>query len=145
MTNIRKIISVISEQFKMPEPRFRVLCRDRCQEECSALACYDPRTHTINLTSMNPPVELVAHEVGHAVYRYVNNCHPWGNTPVNATDNENYAREVEAWASRNFPTFDLGMDIGVSLLEGFGRAFAKTTDRPEEPFPFDYLLEDDED
>ena len=64
--NVDTVISELAEVFKVPPPTY-----DYDTSKCGgALACFDPSTYTMHLTSPILPPGVVAHEMGHAAHTY---------------------------------------------------------------------------
>jgi hypothetical protein len=64
--NVDTVIAELADVFKISPPAY-----DYDTSKCGgALACFDPSTYTMHLTSPILPAGVVAHEMGHAAHTY---------------------------------------------------------------------------
>jgi len=102
--NVDTVIAELAEVFKVPPPTY-----DYDTSKCGgALACFDPSTYTIHLTSPILPPGVVAHEMGHAAHTYYQ-------IPGGEKEYETFAQFTEQ-LYEGWKTFKYGGNVKPTML-----------------------------
>ena len=103
--NVDVVIAELSDVFKIPPPAY-----DYDTSKCGgALACFDPTTYTIHLTSPILPAGVIAHEMGHAAHTYYR-------IPGGEKEYETFAQFTEQ-LYEGWKTFKYGGNVTPTMLE----------------------------